>query len=448
MRDLEITTDWEALNEGSPEERSAFASLAIRWGEIWLTEGRDRFVNVLRKGPYVSAFHLAEWLAWNWWRLRWEPRSTVDDWAFAHDLSSIGEGYVWPSITIFSDGERTALLTRPTSDEANSPFRYINDVAAIVSSRDFEACLDDFVERVRGKLRADAIARTSLDSVWEELLKERSEPALAERRRFEALLSCNPDEANEQTIDSLIEDSKALGESAMREVAAGHSNSEVLTAATLADIAERDGFDASPRSSFSLSDRGSLSRPRDVAAWRLGAQAAHLVRDQAGLRMDPISDVRLAELVGVSPEALSGHRADRHIAYALDLNSQASRIVLRSGWREGRRFEMARILGDRLIRGQGNALFPATRANTYWQKMQRSFAAELLSPFVAVDDAMEGDYSEERQQEVAERFEVSPLAINTLLKNHGRIERGAGDEDIELTAKWPQGEIGGSRGGP
>ena len=24
-------------------------------------------------GPCVSAFKLAEWLLWNWWRIRWEP---------------------------------------------------------------------------------------------------------------------------------------------------------------------------------------------------------------------------------------------------------------------------------------------------------------------------------------------------------------------------------------
>ena len=30
-------------------------------------------------GPRVSAFRFAEWLLWNWWRIRWEPsRSQAD----------------------------------------------------------------------------------------------------------------------------------------------------------------------------------------------------------------------------------------------------------------------------------------------------------------------------------------------------------------------------------
>ena len=59
--------------------------------------------------------------------------------------------------------------------------------------------------------------------------------------------------------------------------------------------------------------------------------------------------------------------------------------------------------------------------------MQRSFAAELLSPFESVDDMLEGDYSIENRQDVAEQFNVSEWTIRTLLVNHHRLER----EDLE-----------------
>ena len=29
-------------------------------------------------GPTVSAFRLAEWFSWNWWRLPWEPSRSGD----------------------------------------------------------------------------------------------------------------------------------------------------------------------------------------------------------------------------------------------------------------------------------------------------------------------------------------------------------------------------------
>jgi Zn-dependent peptidase ImmA (M78 family) len=62
--------------------------------------------------------------------------------------------------------------------------------------------------------------------------------------------------------------------------------------------------------------------------------------------------------------------------------------------------------------------------------MQRSFAAELLSPFEEVIVALDGDYSDDAQQEVAESFDVSPLTIRTMLVNNGRIERNEMGEDL------------------
>ena len=64
--------------------------------------------------------------------------------------------------------------------------------------------------------------------------------------------------------------------------------------------------------------------------------------------------------------------------------------------------------------------------------MQRSFAAELLSPFESVDDMLSGDYSMENQQDVAEHFHVSELTIRTLLVNHRRLQREDLDEDFDV----------------
>jgi hypothetical protein len=61
--------------------------------------------------------------------------------------------------------------------------------------------------------------------------------------------------------------------------------------------------------------------------------------------------------------------------------------------------------------------------------MQRSFAAELLSLFEAVDRMLDGDYSGEAQQDAAEHFQVSELTIRTLLVNNRRLEREELDED-------------------
>ena len=151
LNELSITADPERLDEGSVEERACFAAIAIKSGIISLAEGHDSFVNKVRAAPLLSAYHLAEWMAWHWWRLRWEPRSSSPGWDFAHRLATVGEGYVWPNITVFSDWERVALVAKPTRERPNTPFRYLSDATVVVGARElatswtsssskFEAC--------------------------------------------------------------------------------------------------------------------------------------------------------------------------------------------------------------------------------------------------------------------------------------------------------------------
>ena len=110
------------------------------------------------------------------------------------------------------------------------------------------------------------------------------------------------------------------------------------------------------------------------------------------------------------------------LSFIIAGDGNRSRLALRPKWETGRRFDLARLIGDRLVDGV-ERLLPATRAHSYRQKAQRAFAAELLCPYDAVDDMLDIDISEERQTEVAEHFQVSPLAIRTLLVNKGRIAR-------------------------
>jgi hypothetical protein len=205
----------------------------------------------------------------------------------------------------------------------------------------------------------------------------------------------------------------------------------LLTAADIRDIATQSGFDGSPVDVVRL-DRMSLpSRRGDVPAWVVGRDTARALRLELGLGSEPIADARLAEIAGLQSRAIEDRATGPGISFALDESTSWSRVVLRSKWRPGRRFELARLLGDRLVSREAVTLFPATRAYTYRQKMQRSFAAEFLSPFETVDRMLDGDYSMENQLDVAEYFGVSELTIRTLLVNNERIGRETLDDELE-----------------
>jgi len=431
---LEIALAFERTDEGSPEERAAFGMFSVRTPTQVLTEGFDRFLNGYRKGPLVSGYHAAEWLAWNWWRLRYEPRTNAPDWYRAHKMNAIGEGYSWPNLEIWSDGVRTMLISHPSRDPETKPFRYVGAFPTIVSSSLFQDAVDEFLPRVLGRLLAEDVPESNLDRLWRDVLAERSDPAISLRRRLEALLGRDPDAIEDDAVERLVLDADRLGEGAVEEVAAERARfpeEEIeLTAQSLEATARSVGFAGSTRDAVSWSPRVPLPRQADVPAWKLGAAAAAALRDQEKLGYAALTDRRLTQFAGTVSTALtSKNRGEAALSYALDEPGGNSRIVLPQIRKTARRFALARLLGDRLMNRMG-ALHPATHTYTYRQKAQRSFAAELLAPFEAVEDMLRGDFSEDAQYDVADHFSVSPMVINTLLKNHNRIERDVPDEDF------------------
>ena len=432
---LEIVLAPERLDAGSPEERACFGLFSVRLGATELTGGLDIFISGYRAGPLVSGYHAAEWFAWNWWRLRFEPRSTTPDWWRAHTMTAIGEGYSWPNLTIFSDGVRTALLAKPSTRPDAKPFRYLGANPIILPSIQFETALDIFIPRILGRLREQGVSETNLDQVWRDVLTERADVDMSKRRRLEALLGRGADEIEDDAIERLIADAESLGEGAVEELAAERAHGgSLLTADALAEMAITSGVDANPRDAARLASSSQLPSAAEAPAWRLGTAAARVLRAQQGLGEEPISNNRLAQMAAVQTLALQKDPEGATLSFALDRSANDGRVVLRSRWETGRRFELARLLADRAIAPRAGRLHAATRAYLYRQKMQRAFAAEFLSPFDAVDAMLAGDYSGEAQADVAEHFDVSPLTIRTLLVNHGRLEREGLDEDIGAAA--------------
>ena len=356
-----------------------------------------------------------------------------------------GDGYVWPKITVVPESDLTRLVSEASLVSDRDLFRYIGPAAdEVVSTRCFSDAVHRFVRQVLDALEGAGLHDTNLHRLWCDLEQEREDPKLARFRRAEALLGLDPDEAGEEDIWRCLADADALGESAWTELAAeaaynGVRAAEVASAPHLRSLAESRGFVASQNDRIELRD---LLPPKNLGAgsngqgyiaflamppWAVGAGMARRLRAREDLDGKPLDDEPLGGLAGLSPDVIKKtHRRGERLAYVLAEREGETRVVLRSGWRTGRRFELARLIGDRLLAEQSeydDALFPATRAYTYRQKAQRAFAAELLSPFHAVEDLMAGDYSVDRQQEVARHFRVSEHTIRTQLVNHERIPR-------------------------
>ena len=429
-----LTADWETLDEGRPEEIACFAALRIELNNVLLSEGHDPFVRRVRNAPLSSGYHLAEWLAWNWWRLRWEPRGRHQDWRFAHAMSTIGEGYIWPNITIFPDGERVTIASRQSNPSVDFAFRYLNDFIGAVSATEYEGGVERFVAQVLGQLEAEGVRETNLEKLWRDLEQERRNPELAAYRRIEAILGHDPDEGPEDRIRHLLDDERLIGADGVTELAAAMGGPNApLYAKDLVEIAEQAGVQADLRNAINVQGLAPTSRG-STPAWLAGQRAAQAIREEIGNDNEPLNNRLLASLIDVDPDVLDPGGSAQPLSFSLREDGPRSKIVLRSRWETGRRFDLARIMGDVVASGHNGPLVAATRSSTYRQKLQRAFAAELLSPFDAVEEELRGDYSDEQQEEVAAHFNVSPLTIRTLLVNHRRIEwdETANDRDYEM----------------
>ncbi len=422
---LAIETDWESSAAGSPEEAATFAAVGIRFGNIWLTEAEDSFVNRIREKVYLSAYPFAQWLAWNWWRLRWEPRRHTLDWAMAHRMANIGTGYVWPDITIFSDGERIVLNCEPTRRRTAEPLRYICRTSAIVRATVFEDVIDTFVRSVLDQLDTKKVVETNLAQIWSNVTEERNCSELTMHRKLEALLGYDVDEADEGLIERLVRDIARLGASGVQELAASHHDKATIASSDDIEAAAGNfGVDCNPRDSVQLGSAFADQIPVGVAAWKRGVAAAHALREQEGLGLDAISNTRLCDLCGVTDMAIlnASHRGPYTFEY--DTTLTQGKIVIKSGYQPGRRFALARLLGDKIAADAGGPLkLAAQRTFTYRQKLQRAFAAEFLCPFSELERMLDGDFSDDAIQDAAEHFNVSDITVRTLLVNNRAIDR-------------------------
>lgn len=412
-----------------PEEVAALGLLEIRAGDRLLTAGTDVSGDtpVYRPGPYVSGYHLAEWLVWNWWRLRWEPRPAGRHygncaWNFAHGMATAGHGYVWPNITISADGFWAALECERSHESDPTLFRYWESGAVAVPAIDLESAIDEFVLFVVNRTDAAGLSDTNLHRLWKDLQYERKDAEMARFRRFEALLGCDPDALDAEELESRLADAKALGASALDEIATGAAAGVagldgMPSARQIMEITERAGFDISPDDGVRV-EVPELRQWGVLAAWRVGVSAAAAIRRQERLGNAPLADDVLADLAGTTAGVITGDQQSDGFSWVFRPDGRLAQVALRSKWDTGRRFDLARLLGDRVFAdrqpGGPDPLSPATRSYSYRQKAQRAFAAELLSPWTAVEEMLGNDYSEENREQVAEYYSVSPMTISSL----------------------------------
>lgn len=428
------------------EEAATLGLLIIKTPSRILTLGLNKHIKKRREGPLISAYPVAEWFAWNWWRLTSEigerpiNENAAREWDFSHRVSTIGSGYDWPNISIYSDGCRSYLDSTRSMPESVRSFEYYDSSLVIVSTKALERAMRDFIDNTIELLENKGIQDSNLQRIWRDLKSEQANPDDACYRAIEARLGFNPDDLREKKIFKILDGADSIGWDALSEVAAdearlGSTVDDFPSVETFRDASVECGVDVLPDSMVALSENFSdhcngILNYGEEEAWRIGKKLAEMLRSQEKLNEKSISNRHLAQYAGLNESAITDETKNwEKMSFRFKSEDAISKLALRPKWETGRRFELARLIGDHLARKfwklPEERLSPATGTSSYRQKLQRAFAAELLCPIDSIDEITGKDYSPEKQRNAADEFNVSERVVSWQIWNHNRISESS-----------------------
>jgi hypothetical protein len=388
---------WDEAEHGDAPVRATAAFLRIAVRDKIATSHRDPWSRSVQDSARLSAYPLALWLASSWWRLRWDCRRV-------HEISEAGGGFVWPPLSLLSNGERILARCRAAdSAPAEGALRYLENFEEWVPASDFEHATDSFIKKVLDRLAS--VGQTELAAVWQKLIAERDNPQFTARRRLEAMLGFKRDEAPEQILQELRDLASEAGPSSVDELAWANPAQNSLEMLTKTTELARSSEGVNGHIALSLSQRDYLRLPNEFP-WDRGHRLAHACRKHFGFEWNPISDADLADTIHILPAELSdGARAPaRGIGLGLavrNLNTDKYRFLFPEPQRYTRRFYAARFLGDSLLAQHDDRWLLGTKAVTERQQAQRAFANEFLTPREALRGFLGEDRSDEKLEEAA-----------------------------------------------
>lgn len=417
---------WETSEYGPDFIRETTSALTIACDGKIATRNFDNRSRTMRDSIRVAAYPFALWLAYSWWRIRWEMAgcSTRQNtaWRLAHEVAAAAGGYMWPRMAMAWDGVAITLDCSVTDDVSYQPIRFLERFSVRISADDFESAADGFVSLVVDRLNAVQIRNTDLHRIWNELRDERTNKTVSAHRRMEAQLGFDPDAVPHNVINQFMSLGETVGEAAAAEIAfifSGKLDHEHLLAG-IASLPDEPGITG--QISLSTDLRESLEID-SYHPWEAGRSLAHRARKILGCGDTfPVEDGLFDNIFSGRQIVALASDARPSRPFGLAIRQQRDvKLLLRKRTSTGRRFELARIFADNFFAPSTDTWLPATDTESVRQKIQRAFAAEFLCPINALQDYMAEDFSEEKIENAGKQFQVSPLTVRSHLANNNLI---------------------------
>ncbi|MCM2477948.1 ImmA/IrrE family metallo-endopeptidase [Serpentinimonas maccroryi] len=427
MAELRINAKWMASTSGEPEVRATAAWVDMYVDHISLTRNQDIWAETVRDNVYVSAYPLAMWFASSWWRLNHEPlpaQQPSHDWRMAHELGAANHGFVWPRAIFIPDGEAICVWAGAAMTPGQSvQYLQVLEAPKTIALTGFQQSIEHFMHSVLARLDAKGFAGSNLAHLWALVQEDLANPEALRRRKLEAELGFDPEECPEPALNAALLWERQVGDAALSELAPALAASGASPdLALIGQLASAPGMVGTPDIS-----PDSIDHLGHGAPWERAIHDARALRRRIGHVSGPVSDRSLHDLLGLSSDAAAHWSAPvgrSPAAVAIPLNDRQLKWVPRRRNPVGRRFELARFLGEYLrppTSSHQAGWLASTDLSTFRQKYQRAFAAEFLCPIDSLTSFLGGDFSSYAIEEAAAEFDVSEQTITSLLLNNGYI---------------------------
>jgi hypothetical protein len=374
----------------------------------------------------IPAYHLAEWIAENWWALLYEPLKSDEDEAShqfvrRHWVGSARNGFALPDLMLVPNDDCIEITAR-SAYLKHSRLTFEQDAHITLLTEEVARELRRFVSETVRRLRDQKIERSYLHNAWQ--LIEETDQDSEEFCRLMGSLGLSPYASNNEEIENVLSDlDKKFDTEALRDLceAATPQSFERLAKAAESFIERLGG---APEVQLSRIDEVECEDDLRHAAWHWGVNAARKVRESFGiLHADREGATKIFESLDVDSEANNVPRyeggSNAVLTGALERSHQAMRLAILDDKVAQKRFTFARaaFLGWQT---KGETARLVTTAKTRDQQASRAFAAEVLAPISFVKSRARGRYlSQTGIAEIARECQVSPWVITYQATNNG-----------------------------
>ena len=399
----------------SPDDlaRHTMAALSIEASGATITSVVDRRSRAWRDHVVVPLFAVAEWLVTNWWHLFHEIESTGEQksgFECRHDLAFAGDGFILPNLIMVPAPDRVHLRWRRYRPE-HARIEFVDEGEASVGREALEAQFRELIDAVLERLRGAGVALESLDSEWAAV--NALDPEEREFSRAAALLGVDPFDVSGSLAGAIVTFWEHA-DPAIRDDALAAADADSLAHVGHWLSQAFDDLEATGSGGGWEDVRRALPLPSAAEPWRRGYDLARSVRRQLGSSGGRFEFSSNGSLVVRSHERRPPSAGIQGLVAA-----EAPTCVLAPKGGTGRRFLMARALGDYLDRSEsGPALLSALATDR--QARSRAFAAEFLAPSDSLRRRLKGGPVEPEQvDELALEYGVSTEVIRRQIANHG-----------------------------